>query len=246
MKADYRWAMAAVALAATGCDKQGDAPTPTAGAGPVTANAPAGGWTESVAATPDGGFVMGNPAAAVKLVEYSSMTCPHCADFSVNALPKVKSDYIATGKVSLEMRNFIRDPVDLTAALLARCGGPGPFFKMTEQLYADQRIWIGRFTGTSAADQARIGKLPEDEQYAALAKLGGLDTFARERGIPADKARQCLMDLKTRDRLVAMNKRAVDDYQLSGTPTFLINGRVVENAYDWASLEPKLKAAVGS
>jgi protein-disulfide isomerase len=243
-KIDPRWGLALLALAVTACDKKAEQ-APTATTGPVAVNAPAGGWSETTSQTAEGGFVMGNPDAPVKLVEYSSMTCPHCAVFAAEGVPALKANYINSGKVSLEMRNFIRDPVDVTASLLARCGGPGPYFKMTEQLYATQNDWIGKFTSTSAQAQADIGKLPENEQYAALAKLGGLDTFAQERGIPADKAKQCLMDLKARDQLVAMNKKAVDEYNLTGTPTFLINGQAVENAYDWASLEPKLKAAVG-
>lgn len=245
MKIDLRWGIALIALAAAACDKKAEQPAPAATAGPVTVNAPAGGWSEATSQTAEGGFLMGNPDAPVKLVEYSSMTCPHCAVFAAEGVPALKANYINTGKVSLEMRNFIRDPVDVTASLLARCGGPGPFFKMTEQMYAAQNDWIAKFTGVSAAAQADIGKLPENEQYAALAKLGGLDTFAQERGIPADKAKACLMDLKARDQLVAMNKKAVDDYKLTGTPSFLINGAMVENAFDWASLEPKLKAAVG-
>ncbi len=70
-----------------------------------------------------------------------------------------------------------------------------------------------------------------------LAKAGGLDRFAEERGIPAEKTAQCLADLKERDRLVAMNKTAVDNYKLEGTPTFLINGKVADSTFDWASLE---------
>lgn len=245
-KIDYRWAVAAIALLAAGCGKKEEAAAPTAATGPVTANAPAGGWTEAVAATPDGGFVMGNPDAPVKLVEYSSMTCPHCAAFSNEGVPVLKQNYISTGKVSLEMRNFVRDPVDLTAALIARCGGPAPFFKMTEQLFATQMDWIGQFQKVSQAEQQAMGALPEDKQYGALAKAGGLDRFAEERGIPAEKTAQCLADLKERDRLVAMNKTAVDTYKLEGTPTFLINGKVAESTFDWASLEPKLKAALGS
>ncbi|MBU3077992.1 DsbA family protein [Sphingomonas quercus] len=246
---DYRLGLAAIALIVAGCDKKAETPaggTPTAAAGPVAANAPAGGWTETATTTPEGGFLLGNPAAPVKLVEYSSMTCPHCAAFSTEAMPALKANYIASGKVSLEMRNFVRDPVDLAAALIARCNGAPAYFKMTEQLYASQMDWIGNFQKLTPADQSAIGNLPQDKQYAALAKAGGLDRFAEERGLPADKVAQCLGNLKERDLLVEMNRKAVEDIKLEGTPTFLINGQLVQGAYDWASLEPKLKAAVGS
>ena len=248
MKFDPRWSVATLALFAAACGEKAEAPAngpAAATAGPVAANAPAGGWTEATSVTPEGGMLMGNPAAPVKLVEYSSMTCPHCAQFSAEGVPAIKADYIASGKVSLEMRNFVRDPVDVTASLIARCGGAGPFFKMTEQLYATQMDWIGRYQQVSPAEQQRIGTLPEAQQYEALAKAGGLDSFAAERGIAADKVKACLGDLKARDQLVAMNKTAVDDYNINGTPMFLINGEVVDNAFDWRALEPKLKAAVG-
>lgn len=246
MRIDFRLALLGAALLATGCEKKaGQAPVPTQGAGPVTAAPTEGGWLETVSATPEGGFVLGNPAAKVKIVEFSSMTCPHCADFAVNHLPELKAKYIVPGDVSLEVRNFIRDPIDVTASLVARCGGAQSFYKMTEQMFADQRTWIEKYQTLAQADQTKIGQLPENQQYAALAKAGGLDEFAMQRGLPAERVNACLMDLKARDQLVAMNKAASDNYKLSGTPSFLINGEMVDNAFDWASLEPRLKAALG-
>jgi protein-disulfide isomerase len=245
-KIDLRWTVACLALIAAGCDKKADEPAPTATAGPASVQAPAGGWAEAVSTTPDGGFVMGNPAAKVKLVEYMSMTCPHCADFAINAMPQLKDRYISTGNVSLEVRNFIRDPIDVTASMVTRCAGPGPFFKMTEQMFASQMDWITKYQGVSQAEQSRIGALPENQQYAALARVGGLDQFAQQRGVASDKLSACLSDLGARDKLVEMNKTATEQYRLTGTPSFLINGEMVENAFNWASLEPKLRAALAS
>ncbi|MCA1653471.1 MAG: DsbA family protein, partial [Sphingomonadales bacterium] len=91
-------------------------------AAPVAA--PNGGdWTTVVSRTPAGGFVMGNPNAKVKLIEYGSLTCPHCAEFEEKGGKPLIDNYVKKGLVSFEFRNFVRDPYDITAALIARCGG---------------------------------------------------------------------------------------------------------------------------
>jgi len=96
-----------------------------------------------VTATPEGGFLMGNPKAEVKLVELGSMTCPHCAEFSELADKKLIGEYVKSGRVSFEFRNFVRDGLDMTASLIARCGGTERFFPLTHALFADQRNWGG-------------------------------------------------------------------------------------------------------
>ena len=85
--------------------------------------APAGkSWSQTVAKTADGGYVMGNPDAPIKVIEFASITCSHCAAFSVESHEEIKRDFIDTGRVSLEVRNFIRDPLDASAAAI--CASP--------------------------------------------------------------------------------------------------------------------------
>lgn len=236
----------AAALALSGCNKQADAPAAggnvAAASGPVGA-APAGGWTEQVAATPEGGFRMGNPSAPVTLIEYGSLTCPHCADFDAEAMPTLKQ-WVGTGKLSYEYRNFVRDPYDLTAALIARCSGAGPFFKLTDQLYASQKEWVGKAEQMSKEDLARIQAMPAEKQTAGLAQVVGLDSFAAQRGIPAAKAQACLVDPKAQQQLVDIRQAGTTKYTIQGTPTFIVNGEVVEGA-DWASLKTKLQPLMG-
>src|SRR3569833_2354772 len=98
-------------------------------------------WTKVVRATPAGGFVMGNPNARVKLVEYGSMTCPHCAHFDEDSVPSLIANYVKSGKVSWEFRNYVRDTIDVSAALIARCGGAKRFFPLTRALFKDQPSW---------------------------------------------------------------------------------------------------------
>ena len=232
----------AALMALAACGSGGN--STTAAKGPVAAVAPPAGteWTTTVAQTPDGGFMMGNPNAPIKLVEYGSLSCSHCAEFSRVAEEPLEK-LVATGKVSYELRNYVRDPLDLAATLLARCGGPGPFFPLTKAMFADQANWFQKLQAVPAADMQAIQSLPPEAQFQRYAQLAGLDEFVRQRGISADKAKQCLSDKAAPDVLVKMRDRANTEYNLQGTPTFLINGQVVPDSASWETLEPALKAA---
>ena len=197
-------------------------------------------WSRAVVATPEGGFRMGNPNAAVKLVEYGSMTCPHCAHFAVEGFAPLVSKYVRTGKVSFEFRNFVRDPYDLAAALLAQCAGAPRFFPLTEQLFATQRGWTGRFGSLSAGEYEALQAMPQTPRLLRIASLGGLDSLAAKHGVTAAKARACLSDAKRVDALMETRRVAVTQHDLEGTPTFLINGRKVD-ANSWAAIEPQLR-----
>jgi protein-disulfide isomerase len=211
------------------------------GSVPVTTSAQAAvrDWTRTVVATPAGGFRMGNPNAAVKLVEYGSLTCPHCARFSADASSDLVQNYVRTGKVSYEFRNFVRDPYDLAAALLSSCAGPSGFFAMTHEILATQDQWTGRFGALSASEYDALQALPDQARLVRIANIAGLDALAAKHGVPASRARACLADPKATTRIAAIRKMAIDQDGLQGTPTFLINGRKVEHT-TWASLEPLL------
>jgi protein-disulfide isomerase len=209
--------------------------------------APKGGdWTETVSATPEGGFVMGNPNAKVKLVEFASLTCHVCQEFAVNGEADLIEKYVKTGQVSFEIRNFVRDAADLGAALLSRCGGARPYFKLTDQLYAAQDEWIGKLQKMSPEVQQQLSELEPQQQVAAMAQQAGLVDFVRVRGVPTEKAQACLADQKALQQLVDMNQKSTAQYQIQGTPTFLINNEVVQNAANWTALEPELRKALGT
>ena len=217
------------------------------GAAPKAAMTPApngGEWSEVVSETPEGGFIMGNPNAPVKLVEFASLTCGHCAKFSAEGVPAVIDKYVRTGQVSFELRNYVRDPADLAGALLSRCGGARPYFQLTDQLFAAQADWLGRLQNMSPAVQQQLQSAPPEQVAATLADQAGLVQFVRVRGVPTDKANACLADKAALQKLVDMNSAATQKYQLTGTPGFLINDQLVE-AGDWAQLEPLLRAAIG-
>lgn len=238
--------VAALALAACG-DKKVD-PATTGGDASASGPAippPAGkSWTEVTALTADGGFRMGNPDAKVKLVEFASLTCPHCKDFHAAASETIKNKYVASGEVSYEFRNFVLNGPDYAASLLARCQGPEAFFGLLGAFFTEQANWMEPFIKLTPADQKAISAVPQDQQMAAIATIGQLDSFVRARGIPKAKFDQCLADPAATKALADLRTQATERYKLTGTPGFVINDVTQEAVYDWATLEPKLQAAL--
>lgn len=238
-------AAAAASLSLTACDKAADK---TASNAPIEqVKAPNGDWSALVTETPEGGFLMGNPNAKVKLVEFGSMTCPHCRDFDEEAMGPLVETFVKSGQVSFEFRNFVRDSADLTASLIARCNGPAGFFGLTRQLFTDQPTWVGKLQTADQATLQQVSTLPSIQQPGKFAELLGLQQWASMRGLPAAKANACLSDQAAIDRLVAMQTEAVDQYQIPGTPSFLINGKMVEvdnSGTVWKQLEAKLRDAI--
>ncbi len=240
-------AITAMLVGVAGCDAASTAkpgPTAKATAGKTTGVAGKTNWLAVTAATPEGGFRIGNPNAKVKLLEFASMTCPHCKDFHEEAFGTIKAKYIASGNVSYEYRNFVLNGPDYAASLLARCQGAEPFFGLLNAFYNDQASWTEPFSKMTPEDSTRIGALPQDKQIQALAEIGKLDAYARLRGIPRAKFDQCLTSKAGLDKLLELRTQAVDTYKLTGTPGFIINGKTQEGVYTWAALEPKLTAAL--
>jgi protein-disulfide isomerase len=211
----------------------------------ATAPAPAGrNWTETVVRTPEGGFRMGNPDAPVKLVEYGARTCPTCGAFSREAAEPLAKNYVATGKVSFEFRDFlVHGAPDLAAALLGQCGGTAVFFPILDQMYADQPATLDRLQQGGAALEQRLQSLPPRQQIAALGDAMGLVEFVKQRGVPEAQARACLNDQAAQDALTKSSGDAQASGTVTGTPTFLINGQAVPGAVSWAQIEQALKAA---
>jgi protein-disulfide isomerase len=242
-------AVAATLLSACGGEGEGNQTAAVNMAGPVgtPVAAPNGGdWTQTVTQTPEGGIMLGNPNAAVKLVEFGSMTCPHCAEFSETATPQLIDKYVKTGQVAFEFRNFVRDPLDITMSLIARCGGASPqFFRLTEAMYADQTAIFERFQAAPPAQLQAAQALPPAQQFPKFAEYAGLQSWAAQRGLPSGRSSQCLTNQAEIERLVQMNSDAATQYNIPGTPAFVINGELVENAADWATLEPKIREALG-
>jgi protein-disulfide isomerase len=143
---------------------------------------------------------LGKADAKVTIVEYASMTCPHCAAFHKDTLPELKTKYIDTGKVRLVFREFPFDPRAEAGFMLARCSGDN-YFPMVDVLFKQQMQWAGVENAKDALLQ--------------ISKLAG---FTQE------KFEACLTDQKLLDDVRAVRDRGDKDFGVKSTPTFFING----------------------
>jgi protein-disulfide isomerase len=196
-------------------------------------------WTRTVAATPEGGFRMGNPAAPVKLIEYGSLACPHCRHFEETGYKPLLQHYVRPGQVSYEFRNLLINGPDISVSLLARCGGPAKFFAMAELFYATQTQWQQKIENMSEAQKAELDKMTDQQRVVRYAELGGLAPLAARFGVTPALARQCLADPKGLQRLLDMSQAASSN-GIGHTPTFLVNGKVTD-ASTWEELEPLIR-----
>ena len=154
-------------------------------------------------------MILGDEAAPVTVVEYASLTCPHCARFHTDVFGKLKANYIETGKVRFEMRDVYFDRYGLWAAMVARCGGAERYFGITDILFRKQAEW-SRLSDPSEAIAAMY----------AIGRQAGLDNATME---------ACVQDQAWAEALVTEFQKNMEEDQVQGTPTFFINGEKAEN-----------------
>jgi protein-disulfide isomerase len=198
-------------------------------------------WPTTVSVTPDGGFRMGDPAAPIKLIEYGSLACPHCRHFEETGYKPLVQNYVRTGRVSYEFRNLLISGPDIAISLLAHCSGPGKFFAMSQYVFATQPQWQKKFDGMSAADQAALEKMTDQQRVIRYAEIAGMSQIAARFGVSPARARQCLADPKGLKRLLDGTQQATE-IGVKHTPSFLINGKLTEAA-TWEDLEPLIRQA---
>jgi protein-disulfide isomerase len=247
MKPAYVLLAAAAVFASAACnaEKGSDA---AANSGPIKAVAPpkGGDWAKMVTRTAEGGYLMGNPNAEVKLIEFGSMTCPHCAEFDEKGTGPLIDKYVKSGRVSFEFRNFVRDPYDLTASLIARCSGPQQFFPLTRALYEAQADWTAKLQQVPPEKMQSLQSMGPDRQFLTIADWAGLQQWAAQHGVPSAKSSACLANQQEINQLVQMNGDATTQFpDFQGTPTFVINGKMLDKTATWDRLEPQLRDSLG-
>ena len=174
---------------------------------------------ETPAVTPQD-YVLGKADAPVTIIEYASLTCPHCAAFDRDTLPKIKENWIDTGKAKLVFRDFPLDGWALRAAMVARCAPPERYFGFIDALFQSQDVWA-----RAANPQAALGR---------LAKLGGISD---------DKFQSCMKDDKLADTVAAERLAAEKQYGVESTPTFFVNGVKLVGEQSYADFDKALTAA---
>lgn len=198
-------------------------------------------WTQTVVRTPEGGFRMGNPAAPVKLIEYLSFGCPHCAVFHTESGTGLFHDYVRPGRVSVEYRNLLIFPADVPATMLARCATPRAFFAMGHELLRTQAGWEGRAQTLTDAQRAELNGLAAGPLAQRLAPMLGLDRIAVRFGLTPAAQRACLASPANITQLDQIQRVAGSQFGVTGTPTFVINGRTVNDTNSWSGIEPLLR-----
>jgi len=208
------------------------APAPTA---------PHGNWLKAIAVTPAGAHQLGNPAAPVKIIAHISYTCPHCAHFQQQSDAPLRLAYIQPGKVQIEVRHLVRDPIDMTVAMLTNCGAPSRFFVNHNLFLRTQDRWIGRANDANAAQRARWTTGDNASRLRAIASDFGFYAMMEQLGYDRPTVNRCLADTAMEKRLVAQTTEA-GKLGVEGTPGFLLNGLLLAGTYDWPSLATQIQA----
>ena len=145
--------------------------------------------------------VLGDANAPVTMFDFSSLTCPHCADFHTKTLPELKTRYIDTGKLKMVFRDFPLDRNALHAAMLARCAPAARYYGFLDVLFKSQNTW---------------GRSPDPKK--ALAQIGALG------GVPAADFEACLATKPLEEALIQRTYEAQKQFGIQSTPTFVFNG----------------------
>jgi protein-disulfide isomerase len=166
---------------------------------------------------------IGSKDAPVTIIEYASMTCPHCAHFAVETFPELKKTYLDTGKARFTLREFPFDPLATAAFMLARCQGDDKREAVVDLLFAQQQNWAFK-----------------DKP------LEGLVASMRQTGMSQQAFEACLKDKALYEKVNAVRDRAAKDFKVDSTPTFFINGKRVNGALSPAEfgkiIDPLLKS----
>ncbi len=167
-------------------------------------------------------LVLGKADAPVTIIEYASMTCPHCANFHKTTYPALKTKYIDTGKVRFIFREFPLDELAVAASMLARCAGGDKAIAMIDVLFASQDKW------------------------AVRQPIPVLMQIAKQAGFTEKKFDECLKDQKLYNDLMAMRERGTKDYKVESTPTLFINGKMQKGGATIEELEKLIEPLLKS
>ncbi|QPC42113.1 DsbA family protein [Kaustia mangrovi] len=195
------------------------------GFGPASAEAAAADADPAELAKPGpmGDMALGEEDAPVTIVEYASMTCPHCANFHTETFPKLKEEFIDTGKVRFVFREFPFDDLALAAFMVARCAPEDKYFPMIDILFEQQSTWAGR------------GADPREELFK-IAKLSGMTR---------EKFDACLKDEEIARGIMAVRERGANEFGIDSTPTFFVNGKLLSGNRPLEEFENAINAALG-
>jgi protein-disulfide isomerase len=165
---------------------------------------------------PLGEMSLGEANAPVTIIEYASMTCPHCAHFHETTYPELRKKYIDTGKVRFIFREFPLDQLAAAAFMLARCGSKDRYFPMIEILFQQQKDWV------------------------VQRPLQPLMAITKQAGMSEQEFNECLKNQQVLDGIEEVRQRAAQKFNVQSTPTFFINGKLFRGAVTMAEIEKEM------
>lgn len=218
-----RWALAGLLLAAT----------------PVAMLA-AQDWNLTYENT-ERGHRVGNPDAQLHLIEFISYTCPHCAHFEAESDAAMRALYLHEGLATVEVRSFIRNPVDLAATLVVECGAPEDFFaNHRTMLFAHDR-WMAKARGATEAQMQRWSTGPMSSRMRAIADDLDFHELMEPRGLSRTQIDRCLADDAKALEIVEAHEANNADFDIPGTPSFALNGQLLTGIHSWDGLQQVLQ-----
>lgn len=195
-------------LSACGSDKDATSGTSNSDIGAAQASAPVDAPEIAM-----GDMILGNSEAAVTVIEYASMTCSHCASFHKHTFPRLKENYIDTGKIQFVFREFPLDTYALEASIMARCAGEDRYFEVMKGLFDRQQEWI----------------LPRTPSKIRAAMRG----IGADLGVTREMNEACQDNEAVQKRIAAKRNEAVNRYKVTGTPALVINGKLYDGGVSY-------------
>lgn len=207
----------------------------------VAAAPPHANWNGTIVQGADGAYTLGNPAAKVKLTEYVSYTCSHCAHFHREADAVLRMGYVPQGKVSVTVQQVLRNPIDLTIAMLTNCGESKTFFIRHNGFMGSQDSWLGKYDGFTPAQTARWTSGPVPTRLRAIASDFDFYSIMARWSYSRPQVDKCLADPAILKRVTAQAEAAAAK-GIDSTPSFAINGEVLADAHDWKAVSTQIDA----
>ena len=198
-------------------------------------------WTKRVVVTAEGGFLVGNPAARAKLIEYGSLSCPYCQRFHQEAIAGLRAR-IATGGMSFEFRPFAVHSADPILHALLRCAGPARFVKFSDDFYDGQATLAAAYEAWAKANPTTNPNATAADRIK-FSEAWGFSAFAATHGLTRAQVVACVSNAAAIQLQQQREDKANTDFGVTGTPTFLLNGKKLET-YAWPDIDQAITAAL--
>lgn len=199
---------------------------------------PQGNWSAAAVRT-DRGHLLGNPEAETRLIEFVSYTCSHCASFAMEGDPAIDLTLLMRGKMAVEVRPVIRNALDLTVTLLAGCGDPAGFKDRHRAFMYGQSAWLAKFQNAPQSQQAIWARADKASRMNAASALGLADMLV-QRGQSIVEVNACVMNDAAAQRLIDAGNADQTEFDIAGTPSFALDGKLLTNVHNWTALYPVL------